>query len=43
MAEEERASGISPPEPTGLDNVIRDIIERGKKYRVTLVGEKKGP
>ena len=43
MAEEERASGISPPEPTGLDTVIRDIFERGKKYRVTLLGEKKGP
>ena len=33
MAEEERASGISPPEPTDLDMAIRDIIDRGEEVQ----------
>ena len=33
MAEEERASGISPPEPTDLDMAIRDISERGEEVQ----------
>ena len=33
MAEEERASGISPPEPTELDMAIRDIIERREEVQ----------
>ena len=32
-AEEERASGITPPEPTELDMAIRDIIERGEEVQ----------
>ena len=31
MAEEERASGIEPPEPTELDQAIQDIIERSEE------------
>ena len=33
MAEEEGASGISPPEPTDLDMAIRDIIERREEVQ----------
>ena len=31
MVEEERASGISPPEPAEVETAIREIIERGEE------------
>ena len=31
MIEEERASGISPPEPTEVETAIRELIERGEE------------
>ena len=31
MVEEEYASGISPPEPTGVEIATREIIERGEE------------
>ena len=31
IVEEERASGISPPEPTEVETAIREIIERGEE------------
>jgi len=33
MIEEERASGISPPEPTEVETAIREIIERGEEAK----------
>eukprot|EP00795_Rhopilema_esculentum_P008078 gene8078-biopygen9216 len=37
MAEEERASGISPPEPTELEQAIQDIIERGTEAQAVML------
>ncbi|XP_065063939.1 calponin homology domain-containing protein DDB_G0272472-like [Rhopilema esculentum] len=37
MAEEERASGISPPEPTELEQAVQDIIERGTEAQAVML------
>ena len=41
MVEEERASGISPPEPTEVEIAIREIIERGRKHKMQWPGKSK--
>ena len=41
MVEEERASGISPPEPTEVETAIMEIIERGKRHKMLWLGETK--
>ena len=37
MAEEELASGISPTEPTELEQAIQDIIERGTEAHAVML------